>query len=114
MKINKWFMLLGIAALMLCLMSAAGAETARVLTPGGKLNMRKSPDDKAKLVDTVPNRALVEVVEESGEWTKITYKKQTPGQTDSAHESGHFMQTRRRAPVLLICNRAAARPITPS
>ena len=74
---SRGFRLLGIAALLLCLMSAAGAESARVLTPGGKLNMRKSPDDKAKLVDSVPNRALVEVVEESGEWTKITYKKQS-------------------------------------
>ena len=66
------------AALLLCIaVSAAVAESARVVTPKGPLNMRKTPDDKGKLVDSVPNKSLVEVEEVDGDWTKITYKKKT-------------------------------------
>ena len=73
---KKWLFLI----LMIVLFSAvsgAFAESARVITPGGALNMRKKADEKSKLVDSVPNRSLVEVVETEGEWSKITYKKQT-------------------------------------
>ena len=56
----------------------ACAETARVVTPGGKLNVRKKPMDKSTIVFYVPNYALIEIDEaqEDG-WAKITYKKQT-------------------------------------
>jgi len=63
----------------LCILAAACslADTARVVTPGGKLNMRKSPKDRAKLVSYVPNRSLVEVEEVDDEWTKIIFQKKT-------------------------------------
>lgn len=67
--------LLTLALLALCF--AAVAEQARVITPGGALNIRKTPDDKGKLVDSVPNKSLVEVVEAGETWSKITYKKKT-------------------------------------
>ena len=53
------------------------SEQARIVTPGGALNMRKNADEKSKLVDTVPNRSMVEVEEVGDVWSKITYKKKT-------------------------------------
>lgn len=69
--------MLFLTALLLCLAVSAWAEPARVMTPGGKLNMRKTSDEKGKLVDSVPNKALVEATDIGEEWTKITYKKQS-------------------------------------
>ena len=66
-----------LTALLICLLACARAETARVLTPGGGLNMRKKADAKSALVDSVPNRALVEVLEIDDAWTKVTYQKKT-------------------------------------
>ena len=68
---------LTLCAALLCLMLTALGESARVVTRGGQLNMRKAPDDKAALVDTVPNKALVEAVEIGEKWTKIIYKRQS-------------------------------------
>ena len=65
------------ALLLLLMVSAALAEPARVVTPKGPLNMRKTPDDKGKLVDSVPNKSLVEVDEVGDTWSKITYKKKS-------------------------------------
>ena len=49
MKARTLFVLIA-AALLLCLMTGAAlAEPARVVTPKGPLNMRKTPDDKGKL-----------------------------------------------------------------
>ncbi len=53
------------------------AEQARVITPGGALNIRKTPDEKGKLVDSVPNKSMVEVEEVGETWSRITYKKKT-------------------------------------
>lgn len=77
--VNGYRRLAGLALMtaLVCLLLTALGESARVITPGGKLNMRKTPDDKGKLVDSVPNKALVEAVEIGQEWTKITYKRQT-------------------------------------
>ena len=75
MKTRKFVLF---AAALLCLiLSAALAEQARVLTPKGPLNMRKTPDEKGKLVESVPNKSMVEVEEIEGDWAKITYKKKT-------------------------------------
>ena len=76
MKARK--LLAVLAAALLCLMAGAAlAEPARVVTPKGPLNMRKTPEDKGKLVESVPNKSLVEVDEVGETWTKITYKKKT-------------------------------------
>lgn len=63
--------------LLLLLFAAALAEPARVITPGGPVNMRRGASAKAKLAGSVPNGALVKVTEIEGEWAKVTYKKQT-------------------------------------
>ena len=68
--------LLTILALSL-LVCGAMAESVRVQTPGGGVKMRKTPEAKGKLVDTVPNHALVEAEETDGEWTRITYKNKS-------------------------------------
>ena len=67
-------------SVLLFLMLAAGAalgETARVITPGGALNMRKKADEKSNLMESVPNKSLVEVEEVGDTWCKITYKRKT-------------------------------------
>ncbi|MBR6184980.1 MAG: SH3 domain-containing protein [Clostridia bacterium] len=77
MKKQKLLMGILLITALLALLSVSLAEQARVMTPGGALNIRKTPDEKGKLVDSVPNKSLVEV-EETGEiWSKITYKKKT-------------------------------------
>ena len=70
-------LLILLSLLILLLASSAYADSARVVTPGGKLNMRKAPKDKAKLAAYVPNNSLVEVEEVGEEWTKIVYKNKT-------------------------------------
>lgn len=65
------------AVLMLCLPLFAWAETARVVTPGGKLHIRKMADEKGKIVIDVPNKSLVEAEEVGETWSRITYKKKT-------------------------------------
>ena len=67
-------------ALALTLALTAGcalAETGRIVTPKGPANMRKRPEDKAPLVESVPNRTAVEIEELGEEWSRIRYKKQT-------------------------------------
>lgn len=76
MKVRKLFFIAAVL-LMCAIMSAALAESARVVTPKGPLNMRKTPDEKGKLVESVPNKSMVEVNEIEGDWAKITYKKKT-------------------------------------
>ena len=71
-----WAALLS-ALLMLGAVCVSCAEQARVITPGGALNIRKTPDEKGKLVDSVPNKSMVEVEEVGETWSRITYKKKT-------------------------------------
>ena len=77
MKSCKRFLLLAVMLGLICAVCGALGEQARVVTPGGALNVRKSADEKSKLVETVPNRAMVEVEETGETWSKITYKKKT-------------------------------------
>ena len=61
MKLRK-LLILCIVALAVAAGSAL-ADSARVLTPGGPVNVRKKADGKSTIVVAVPNRSLVEVVE---------------------------------------------------
>ena len=76
-KHGKRLVFFAVVLLLLCAVSAALGETARVVTPGGALNMRKKTDEKSNLVESVPNKSLVEVEEIGAEWSKIVYKKKT-------------------------------------
>ena len=76
-KRKGFWMVLAAAVMLWCAASAALAESARIVTPGGALNMRRSADEKSKLVDTIPNKTLVEVDEIGEIWTKITYKRKS-------------------------------------
>ena len=62
---------------LLLLFSLAQADTARIATPGGKLNLRRTPDEKGRIVTSAPNHSLVEVLEQGEEWSEITYKQKT-------------------------------------
>ena len=76
-KRGKRLFFITVALMLLCVLGAALGETARVVTPGGALNMRKKADEKSNLVESVPNKSLVEVEEIGEEWSKIVYKKKT-------------------------------------
>ena len=47
----------------LCLGPAALGEPARVVTRGGVLNLRKTPEESTALVDQIPNQSMVDVEE---------------------------------------------------
>lgn len=72
--VRRWILA---AALAMCLPLLSLAESARVVTPGGKLNMRKSANEKAKIVTDVPNKAIVDMEEIGETWSRIVYKKKT-------------------------------------
>ncbi len=76
-KARKAFVLIAAVTLLCLMVCAALAEPARVVTPKGPLNMRKTPDDKGKLLESVPNKSMVDVEEVGETWSKITYKKKS-------------------------------------
>ena len=50
------------------------AESGKVVTPnGGKLKVRRNPDQKAKLVTTIPNGSSVEILNTENGWCHITF-----------------------------------------
>ena len=76
-KHGKRLLFFAVMVFLLCALCAALGETARVVTPGGALNIRKKADEKSTPLESVPNKTLVEV-EEAGEvWSRIVYKKKT-------------------------------------
>ena len=76
-KQGKRLLFLAAVLSLLCALGAALGETVRVVTPGGALNMRKKADEKSNLVESVPNKTLVEAEEIGEEWSRIIYKKKT-------------------------------------
>ncbi len=65
-------------AAILCLTPPALGEPARVVTRGGVLNLRKTPEESTALVDQIPNQSMVDVEEVLDDtWAKVTYKKKT-------------------------------------
>lgn len=61
--------------LALCLLAGAAlAEPAWVKTEKGALNARRKANSKSDIVIKIPNGSQVEVLEESGEWSRIEYK----------------------------------------
>ena len=76
-KHGKRMLFLAATLALLCAVCSALGETARVVTPGGALNMRKKADEKSNLVESVPNKSLVEAEEIGEEWSRIVYKKKT-------------------------------------
>ena len=55
----------------------ASAEPGTVVTEGGRLNMRKSPEDKAKIVTKIKNGKTVEVLghEGNGQFSRSNYSR---------------------------------------
>ena len=51
----------------------ASAEPGTVVTEGGRLNMRKSPEDKAKIVTKIKNGKTVEVLGHENGWYHIRF-----------------------------------------
>ncbi|MBR0227962.1 MAG: SH3 domain-containing protein [Clostridia bacterium] len=76
-KHGKRLIFFAVMLLLLCAIGAALGETARVITPGGALNIRKKADEKSTPLESVPNKTLVEVEEVGEVWSRVVYKKKT-------------------------------------
>ena len=84
MKLNRLLAAALILAAALLTLPQALGETARVVTRGGALNLRKTAEDSGKLLEQIPPQSLVEVLEEGETWSLVTYKKKT-GYVKSAY-----------------------------
>ncbi|MBR1710058.1 MAG: SH3 domain-containing protein [Clostridia bacterium] len=64
-----------ILTLIICCVSVlALADTGKIVTNnGGRLNMRKAPEDRAKIVEKIKNGSIVEVIDHANGWFHISY-----------------------------------------
>jgi len=67
---------LAIAFLLMTGSLIAFAEPGTVVTDGGRLNMRKSADEKARIVTKIKNNATVEVLDHTDGWYHIRFDGQ--------------------------------------
>ena len=75
---KRWLTLAALTlAALLGLCGQALGETARVVTKGGVLNLRQTPEENAKLVEQIPNASMVDVEEVGEVFSKVIYKKKT-------------------------------------
>ena len=65
-----------VALLLLSASLTAFAEQGTVITGGGRLNMRKSADDKARIVTKIKNGKTVEVLDHVDGWYHISFEGQ--------------------------------------
>ena len=72
-NIKRMFLALLLIILTFSLLHAL-AEPGTVVTSGGRLNMRQSPDDKARIVTKIKNGKTVEVLDHADGWFHITYE----------------------------------------
>ena len=72
-NIKRVFLALLLIILTFSLLHAL-AEPGTVVTSGGRLNMRQSPDDKARIVTKIKNGKTVEVLDHADGWFHITYE----------------------------------------
>lgn len=72
-NIKRVFLALLLILLTFSLLHAL-AEPGTVVTSGGRLNMRQSPDDKARIVTKIKNGKTVEVLDHADGWFHITYE----------------------------------------
>ena len=72
-NIKRMFLALLLIVLTFSLLHAL-AEPGTVVTSGGRLNMRQSPDDKARIVTKIKNGKTVEVLDHADGWFHITYE----------------------------------------
>ena len=70
---KRLFLVLLVIVLTFSLLYAL-AEPGTVVTSGGRLNMRQSPDDKARIVTKIKNGKTVEVLDHADGWYHITYE----------------------------------------
>ena len=70
---KRLFLVLLVIVLTFSLLYAL-AEPGTVVTTGGRLNLRQSPDDKARIVTKIKNGKTVEVLDHADGWYHITYE----------------------------------------
>ena len=66
--------MVGILLALLMLPIIILAESGKVVSSGGKVNVRKLPEDKARIVMTVKKGTTIEVLDHSDGWYHIRYK----------------------------------------
>ena len=72
----KCIILLTVLLSLLC--GIALADQAIVKTPGGTLNMRSGPSGQEKIIEDIPNKAIVTYLGAVNDvWSKVTYKNKT-------------------------------------
>ena len=69
-----WMVILAI--ILVSIVLCASAEMGTVVTNGGRLNMRKSPEDKAKIITKIKNGKTVEVLDYADGWYHIRFDGQ--------------------------------------
>lgn len=57
--------------------ACAGAESARIETGSGSLNMRAKANSKSTVIAKIPNGTIVEVAEEGETWSAVIFKGKT-------------------------------------
>lgn len=70
----KRYTLAALAAVLILSCGCAQAQSARIATGGGALNMRRDASQKSNIVLKIDNGAQVEVLSAEGEWTRIEVK----------------------------------------
>ena len=70
---TKGIVALIIALMMLTVSLIAFAEQGTIVTGGGRLNMRKEADEKAKIVTKIKNGSTVDVLDHADGWYHIRY-----------------------------------------
>ena len=50
-----------------------GGTAARVVTPGGSLNLRASPRDTARVLRTIPQNDMVSLLSRGADWCQVAY-----------------------------------------
>lgn len=65
-----------ITVLFFCFCFSASAATAgKVITQGGRLNLRTSPSTTAGVIKSVPHNSWLTIIEKSGSWYLVEYEK---------------------------------------
>ena len=67
------FLLRGVAALVVAVVASADASAMYVVNASGGLNVRTGPGTNYSVIRTLANGTQVTVVQNSGDWRKISF-----------------------------------------
>lgn len=85
MKKLIYFCLSLATAFVMLSFGASAATAGKVVTAGGKLNLRSSPSLSSSVVSSAENGSWLTIEEKSGEWYKVAYKNGKTAYANSAY-----------------------------